>query len=303
MDWEIGEIRQVNDEWYQCLESNNYRCDYCELDEVVDCCKIACMSNERIDNKDVCFKKLEKVGKLYNDCGTILQRFKIYTNVTNADTKGLELHIYSNNTIGIEVKQTKETKEDIEEKKLIELLSEKVHNAWMKEKEAQGFSYGKKYDGEKKKHPDMLPYNELKEDVKKYDRATVRAVLQAQKELSVDANKLSFKEFNLEAAKAGKPVCTRDGRSVRIICFDAKGDKPIIALIEMGVAETPNNYPIDGKAIPTKETPCDLMMLPEKKSGWIKVKKDVNLYDTKEEADRKMIGNTDYVSAKVEWEE
>lgn len=108
MDWEIGEIRQINDEWYQCLESNNCRCDYCELDGVVDCCKIACMSNERIDNKDVCFKKLEKVGKLYNDCGTILQRFKIYTNVTNVNAKGLGFHIYSNNTIGVEIKQFKE---------------------------------------------------------------------------------------------------------------------------------------------------------------------------------------------------
>ena len=44
--------------------------------------------------------------------------------------------------------------------------------------------------------------------------------------------KPTLKEFNLEAAKSGKPVCTRDGRKARIICFDAKGDKPIIALVE-----------------------------------------------------------------------
>lgn len=43
-----------------------------------------------------------------------------------------------------------------------------------------------------------------------------------------------FKPFNLEQAKAGKPVCTRVGHKARIICFNAKasGDYPIIALIE-----------------------------------------------------------------------
>ena len=43
-----------------------------------------------------------------------------------------------------------------------------------------------------------------------------------------------YKPFNLEEAKAGKSVCTRDGRKARIIYFDAKilSDYPIIALIE-----------------------------------------------------------------------
>lgn len=43
--------------------------------------------------------------------------------------------------------------------------------------------------------------------------------------------KLNLRPFDLEAAKAGKPVYTRDGRKVRIICFDAKCIKPIVALI------------------------------------------------------------------------
>ena len=43
--------------------------------------------------------------------------------------------------------------------------------------------------------------------------------------------KLNLRPFDLEAAKAGKPVCTRDGRKARIICFDAKCNKPIVALI------------------------------------------------------------------------
>ena len=31
-----------------------------------------------------------------------------------------------------------------------------------------------------------------------------------------------YKPFNLEEAKAGRPVCTRNGQEVRIICFNAK---------------------------------------------------------------------------------
>lgn len=129
----------------------------------------------------------------------------------------------------------------------------------------------------------------------------------------------NLKPFSIEAAKAGKPVCTRDGRKARIICFDAKGDKPIIALIEMGVAETPNNYPIDGKAIPTKETPCDLMMLPEKKEGWVNVYKredeyicenecsvstGIAVYKSESEAKRNIDKNEIYVNTiKITWEE
>lgn len=40
-----------------------------------------------------------------------------------------------------------------------------------------------------------------------------------------------MKPFNLEQAKQGKPVVTRDGRPVRILAFDRKGCYPIIGLI------------------------------------------------------------------------
>ena len=124
---------------------------------------------------------------------------------------------------------------------------------------------------------------------------------------NMEENKLNLKPFDLEAAKLGKPVYTRDGRKARIICFDAKGDKPIIALVEMGTAETPNNYPIDGKAVSTKEASCDLMMLTEKKEGWVNVYKDGLLdtksYPTKKEAFDRACPE-DYVdTVKVCWEE
>lgn len=53
-------------------------------------------------------------------------------------------------------------------KPLIEELAEAVHNAWWEEKKRQGKSEG---------HPDAVPYSQLPENVKEYDRVTVRTVL------------------------------------------------------------------------------------------------------------------------------
>lgn len=60
--------------------------------------------------------------------------------------------------------------------------------------------------------------------------------------------------FDAEQAKQGKSVCTKDGRPVRILCYDRDDVLPIVALIRQwngeqsvatytteGVAETGNN--------------------------------------------------------------
>ena len=76
----------------------------------------------------------------------------------------------------------------------------------------------------------------------------------------------SLKPFNFEDAKAGKPVCTRGGRKARIIYFDAKGDYPIVALIETGNGEKVGQYMINGYYTDIISQCCeDLMMLTEKK--------------------------------------
>lgn len=50
---------------------------------------------------------------------------------------------------------------------LIEYLSKKVHEAWAEEKHKQGIF----------NHPDDIPYGELADNIKEYDRVTVRTVL------------------------------------------------------------------------------------------------------------------------------
>lgn len=52
-----------------------------------------------------------------------------------------------------------------------------------------------------------------------------------------------MKPFDLEKAKAGAPVCTREGFRARIVCFDADHNRfPIIALIKD--SNSSNEYPV-----------------------------------------------------------
>lgn len=73
-----------------------------------------------------------------------------------------------------------------------------------------------------------------------------------------------MKEFDYEAARAGAKVQTRDGRPVRIVCFDRKNmDYPVLALIaEEDGNESCNTYPIDGIERRDKsESSIDLVMV------------------------------------------
>ena len=70
-------------------------------------------------------------------------------------------------------------------------------------------------------------------------------------------------DFNLELAKSGKSVYTRDGRSVRIICYDCANEGfPIVALIEddSGDGELIQSYTIDGHYYEGDVSDDDLVM-------------------------------------------
>lgn len=136
--------------------------------------------------------------------------------------------------------------------------------------------------------------------------------------------KLNLKKFDLEAAKAGKPVCTRDGRKARIICFDAKrkDGKNIMALIpskEYPGFEDLVAYPNNGNYHGGHENDGDLMMLPEKKEGWVNIYNrnrprtssencyimtGVSVFETKEGAISYIDKDKEYIdTVKIEWEE
>ena len=129
-----------------------------------------------------------------------------------------------------------------------------------------------------------------------------------------------MKPFNLEQAKKGHPVCTRDGRDARIICYDAKiGEFPIIALVYFAKSssEAAISYTSEGKYDTAfGENDYDLMMKPICHTGWVNIHsihKDSihtetivgrDIYPTKEEALKAIeYPNTVIDTIKIEWKE
>lgn len=71
-----------------------------------------------------------------------------------------------------------------------------------------------------------------------------------------------MKEFDIEKAKNGAKVCTRNGNPARIVCWDVKDElSPILALVTEKGIEVPYLYLKDGRMY-VNEThfPKDLMM-------------------------------------------
>ena len=57
---------------------------------------------------------------------------------------------------------------------LIERIAESIHDHWALRRISEGWSYGPNRDDAKRLHPDLVPYTDLPESEKEYDRTTVR---------------------------------------------------------------------------------------------------------------------------------
>ena len=55
---------------------------------------------------------------------------------------------------------------------LAERMAENVHDVWAATRIAQGWTYGPERDDANKKHPCLIPYADLPEEEKVYDRNT-----------------------------------------------------------------------------------------------------------------------------------
>ena len=78
-------------------------------------------------------------------------------------------------------------------------------------------------------------------------------------------------EFNLEAALAGKPVVTRDGREVsQIYCFKTTSIYPIACIINQSI----ETFTIDGSSNLGETTDFDLFMKSETRTYWANVYAD-----------------------------
>lgn len=60
---------------------------------------------------------------------------------------------------------------------LTEKIAENVHENWAKGRLEEGWSYGEKRDDAQKKTPCLVPYAELSENEKEYDRRTALETL------------------------------------------------------------------------------------------------------------------------------
>lgn len=58
----------------------------------------------------------------------------------------------------------------------IERLARVEHDRWMEERIADGWTWGPKRDNEQKIHPALVPWDQLEESVKQYDRDTVMGI-------------------------------------------------------------------------------------------------------------------------------
>ena len=159
---------------------------------------------------------------------------------------------------------------------------------------------------------DNLVEIEIKQN--KEDMSNTETLWYGPDKKEAESLKLSnLKPFSLEAAKAGKPVCTRDGRKARIIsCSLRNKNFPIAAIVE---DEEENVYQFEANGVCDEhDENLDLMMLPEKKEGWVNVyrdcdganiTKDDNIYSSKDAAiaSAQIIDRDNYVATTIiKWE-
>jgi RyR domain len=62
---------------------------------------------------------------------------------------------------------------------LTERLAENAHDVWAQQRREEGWRLGPRRDQDKKEHPSLVPYKELPEEEKDYDRNTAMETLKA----------------------------------------------------------------------------------------------------------------------------
>lgn len=298
MERKVGEIFEYNGEWYQCIHvPQKHSCKLCDLRGL--CCDnngvkiVTCVWRHREDNTSVIFKKLEKDGVPFVYEDKVLQRLRSIDGYSCVHClfkeQACNFDSCDKDSFLIE---TKLKLENMEEKKLtyeeLEHYYDSTCGLWAIDRD-----------------PKQVTLEWIVENAFQLGDTIPEKVCAS-----------NLKPFDLEAAKAGKPVCTRDGRKARIICFDAKrkDGKNIMALIpskEYPEFEDLVAYPNNGNYHGGHENDGDLMMLHQKKEGWINIytsydgiETGISVYETKEIAKKGVDNSVSYLGTiKIEWEE
>ena len=72
---------------------------------------------------------------------------------------------------------------------LVEHISKNVHEVWAAKRIVQGWTWGEERDDKLKKHPCLIPYEELPEEEKEFDRSTAVGTLKLILKLGFSINK------------------------------------------------------------------------------------------------------------------
>ena len=73
---------------------------------------------------------------------------------------------------------------------LVEQMARNVHEVWAKGRIEQGWTYGEERNDEKKTHPCLIPYEQLPEIEKEYDRHTAISTLKLVIKLGFNISKV-----------------------------------------------------------------------------------------------------------------
>ncbi len=79
--------------------------------------------------------------------------------------------------------------------RLTEKISENVHEVWAKGRIADGWTYGEVRDDNKKITPCLVPYNQLPESEKAFDRSTAMETIKLMSALGYKIEKTEECEF------------------------------------------------------------------------------------------------------------
>lgn len=284
MERKIGEIFNYQDNWYQCIENTGYGCIICHFNTHNNiCCNNVlniignCLPPYRKDYKSVVFRKLEKVGN------PIMVENKSYQKIKVPDSLCNNCVFYDNFSRNCKLSYY------INHQPAYSCLKDEIFVEIKQNKE----------------NMEEREYSE--EDMKNNPR------FKHHKNIEQVINMQKMKPFDLEAAKAGKPVCTRDGRKARIICFDAKCIKPIVALIQGSDNSEQIEYYTENGVFSNGGTGKnrDLMILLEKKEGWVNIYGEEKerycsnvIYSSKEEALNISKQLKEHITTiKIEWKE
>ena len=69
---------------------------------------------------------------------------------------------------------------------LTESIAENTHEVWAAGRIREGWTYGPERDDKLKKHPDLIPYSELPDGEKQYDRETAMNTIKLVMKLGYD---------------------------------------------------------------------------------------------------------------------